>query len=319
VAPEAFMKFHIAETLQRRWVESPPAGWTAKLEVPLLDRGESRILGYQPKADLMLQHCDSSRRVWIELEISRADPSANQVKFGSAHLLCPLPPGDAFVSLVTRGVVPGRSNLAAHAIWLLRACGLRAFQMPLLPEFDAAAIKQFNQGKVPLDRLLTPDLGEIIASTEPVASSGGSGIYRATNRLEVILNILQWNKDMTDGEARAAWGRRRVTYFVHDPASNLFAPSKFAAYTRIPEAAANDEPHPFNPAMTVRSYSKIPHDTPIFDGRKAWQRIASLSFQVTKARDCPPRLQEHFRSWLAIHEDALHSDLDEAEILIENP
>lgn len=315
---DVFMKFLIADTLQRRWVDEPPAGWTASREVGVISAVEARMLGYQPKADLMLQNTSTSQRVWIELEISRADPAANHVKFGSAHLMNPLPAGDAFVSLVSRHVTLGRSNLAAHAVWLLRASGLRAFQMPLLPQLDATTIKQLNQGSLSLDRIPTPDLGEILLATVPDGSSEGSGIYRVTNRLEVILNIHQWNKDMVSEDTRAAWGRRRVRYFVHDRSSHLFAPSKFAAYTRIPKVPSSDEPLPYNPAMTVRAYSKVPHDTPIFDGRKAWQRISSLGFQVTKARDCPSRIQEHFRSWLAIHENALHCSLDEAEILIEN-
>lgn len=82
---------------------------------------------------------------------------------------------------------------------------------------------------------------------------------------------------MVSEDARVAWGHRRVRYFVHDRSSNLFAPSKFAAYTRIPKAPSSDEPLPYNPAMTVRAYSKVPHDTPIFDGRKAWQRISSVT------------------------------------------
>jgi hypothetical protein len=310
------MKFRLAEALQHRWVERPPAGWTASREVALLDRAEARILGYQPKADLMLQHLESSRRVWIELEISRADPVANPVKFGSAHLLKPLPPSDSFVSLVSRDIAAGRANLTAHAVWLLRSSGLRAFQMPLLPELNGRAIKLLNQGKGDLNDLPTPDLGELLLSTEPVCSSGGSGIYRVTNRLEVFLNIHQWNKDMTDSQSRTAWGRRRVRYFVHDPRSNLFAPSKFAAYTRIPEAAGNEEPPPFNPAMTVRYYSRIPHDTPIFDGRRAWHRIASLGFHVLFPKDCQSIIQRHFKAWLAMHSSSIHTDFDKAAILV---
>jgi hypothetical protein len=121
-----------------------------------------------------------------------------------------------------------------------------------------------------------------------------------------------------DSEAtRTAWGRRRVRYFVHDPHSNLFAPSKFAAYTRMPKALSPDEPLPYNPAMTVRAYSKIPHDTPVFDGRKAWQKISSLGFQVTKASNCPARVQEYFRSWMGRYRFALHADFNEAEILVD--
>jgi hypothetical protein len=312
------MKFLVAEALQRRWVESPPAGWVASREVRLISAEEGRMLGYQPTVDLMLRNEVSDARVWIEVEISRADPAANHMKFGSAHLLNPLPARDAFVSLVSRDIAPGRSNLAAHATWLLRANGLRAFQLPLLPGLSGQTIKQLNQGDLPLDQLPTPELGEILLATQPVGSANGSGIYYVTNRLEVILNIHQWNKDMANGDTRSAWGRRRVHYFVHDSNSGLFAPSKFAAYTRIPKEPNQDEPLPYNPAMTVSAYSRIPHDTPIFDGRKAWQKISSLDFQVTKAADCQPRIQEHFRSWLALHATTLHADFNTAELLIES-
>ena len=311
------MKFFVADALQQRWVARPPAGWTASREVGVISPSESRMLGYQPKADLMLQNRSTHQRVWIELEISRADPAANQMKFGSAHLLNPLPGGDAFVSLISRHITTGRSNLAAHATWLLRANGMRAFQMPLLPELDALTIKRLNQGEVSLDQLPTPDLVEILLATEPVGNSEGSGIYRVTNRLEVILNIHQWNKDMAREDNRAAWGRRHVRYFVHDRSSNLFGPSKFAAYTRIPKTPSADEPLPYNPAMTVRAYTKIPHDTPIFDGRKAWQKISSLGFRVTNASECPALIQDHFRAWAGIHAACLDIDFDQAEILIE--
>ena len=50
------MKFHIAETLQQRWVKEPPAGWVASREVGVVSQPQSRMPGYQPKADLMLQN-----------------------------------------------------------------------------------------------------------------------------------------------------------------------------------------------------------------------------------------------------------------------
>lgn len=311
------MKFCLAETLQKRWEKDPPPGWIAKREVAVITAAGARILGYQPKADLLLCSKDSNQRIWIELEVSRADPAANHIKFGSAHMLDPLPSSDAFVSLVSQHVSLGRTNLAAHATWLLRANGLRAFQIPLLPQLDASTIQQFNQGRLSLDTLPTPDLGEILLATEPIGSSEGSGIYRVTNRLEVILNIHQWNKDMSYEDARTAWGSRRARYFVHDRSSNLFAPSKFAAYTRIPMINAPDEPLPYNPAMTVRAYSKIPHDNPIFDGRKAWKNISSLGFEVKRASKCPKVIQDHFRSWLGLHAALLDVDFRQAEILVE--
>jgi hypothetical protein len=69
------------------------------------------LLGYAPQADVVLQEVATGRRVWVELEVSRADPVANHAKFATAHLVSPMPAGDAFVSMVSRHVVRGRSNL----------------------------------------------------------------------------------------------------------------------------------------------------------------------------------------------------------------
>jgi len=55
------MKFFIAKALQQRWVEHPPAGWIALQEVGLISNTESRMLGYEPKADL-LQHDPTASR-----------------------------------------------------------------------------------------------------------------------------------------------------------------------------------------------------------------------------------------------------------------
>lgn len=72
---------------------------------------------------------------------------------------------------------------------------------------------------------------------------------------------------------------------------------------------------PFNPAMTVKAYAAIPHDTPIFDGRKAWQKISSLGFKVAKAADCPAPIQAHFRTWLTLYRTTILADFNKAEIL----
>ena len=61
------MKFHIAETLQQRWVADPPSGWIASREVAVLSRDHGRMLGYLPKADLMLRNQATSQRIWIEI------------------------------------------------------------------------------------------------------------------------------------------------------------------------------------------------------------------------------------------------------------
>ncbi|MEI7865735.1 MAG: hypothetical protein WCI38_10225, partial [Chthoniobacterales bacterium] len=188
------MKFRLASELQRRLVEYPPPGWIAKREVGLLSPKLTRVLGYRPCVDLLLESQAAAQRIWVEFEISRADPVANHTKFASAHLIDPLPSGDVFVSLVSNDIARGRANLGAHAIFLLRLAGLHAFQMPLLPSLDAETIKKLNQGRIGLDAV--PDLGmvEVIELTYPVCGSAAvSRIYYATNRLEVLLNLHQWN------------------------------------------------------------------------------------------------------------------------------
>ena len=50
----------------------------------------------------------STRRLWIEFEISRADPAANHAKFATAHLFRPWGPSDAFVSMISAHVARAR-------------------------------------------------------------------------------------------------------------------------------------------------------------------------------------------------------------------
>jgi hypothetical protein len=90
-------------------------------------------LGYDPRADVVLTNTASKTRVWIEFEVSRADPVANQTKFATAHLFLPQTPADHFVAMVSPHIDRGRRNLAAGAIRLMRRVGMSAFQTTLLP------------------------------------------------------------------------------------------------------------------------------------------------------------------------------------------
>jgi hypothetical protein len=190
----------------------------------------AEMLGYAPQADAMLQEVATGRRVWVELEVSRADPVANHAKFATAHLVSPMPQTDSFVSMVSRHVVRGRSNLAAHTVGLMRAIGIRAFQTPLLPNIDADDIKRLNH--LPIDRLREEPLETFqeLVRVMSVASILGraleSDIHFAANAVEVVFNIHRWNLDMKSPVLRERWRRRPVRYFAHDPRSGLFAPSK---------------------------------------------------------------------------------------------
>ncbi len=60
--------------LQAQFAEHCPAGWISQREVPVLPPRLESVLGYAPRADVLLRKQDDSKRLWIEFEISRADP-----------------------------------------------------------------------------------------------------------------------------------------------------------------------------------------------------------------------------------------------------
>lgn len=315
------MKFHVARELQQRLIRHPPEGWRAEKEVGLLSAPVTNMIGYTPKVDLMLEHLSTQERIWIEFEISRADPVANHAKFGSGHLINPLPPTDAFVFLMSSDIAKGRANLAAHAIYLLRAVGLRAFQMDLLREVDGPTMKQFNHGRLPLDQLPTPDIDEIIAWTKPIGNerdhvTGANEIYYATNPLEVLLNLHRWNDEVKTAEGKASWGKRSVRYLVYEPKTGRFAPSKFCAYTRIRRRDSETDPIVAVPPMTVAAYSKISHDYPIFDGQKAWKHLERLGFDKVSPGECDTAVLTHLESWIAETKDVVRIDPERCQILL---
>lgn len=133
----------LAAYLQHAFASHCPPGWHSQAEVPLLSADLHRLFGYAPQVDVLLTH-DDGRRLWIEFEISRADPVANHAKFATTHLFQPQPPSDLFLSMVTAHVARGRRNLAANTIWLMRYAGLQAYQTPLLPHLPPTEIKRLN-------------------------------------------------------------------------------------------------------------------------------------------------------------------------------
>lgn len=308
------MKFRLASELQRRFVESPPSGWVAKREVGLLSPEITRVLGYRPCADLLLESQAAAQRIWVEFEISRADPVANHTKFASAHLIDPLPSGDVFVSLVSNDIARGRANLGAHAIFLLRLAGLHAFQMPLFPSLDAGTIKKLNQGCIGLDAMPDPDMVEVIELTRPVGRApAASRIYYATNRLEVLLNLHQWNSDMAQPALREQWGQRKIRYLVADPCTGLFAPAKFCAYTRMPCPFA--KPEVATPCMTVPAYVAIPQADTIFDGQKARLRIERIGLRSVRLDHAPQSLVRSFAKWHSANRESVKVALEACVLL----
>jgi hypothetical protein len=269
----------------------------------------------------MFQEVRTGRRVWVELEISRADPVANHAKFATAHLLQPLPAQDTFVSMVSRHVDRGRSNLCAHTIGLMRAIGLRAFQTPLLPSVGSAEIKRLNHleaGRLREEPLQTDgELRRMMSVATVFGHALESDIHFAANAVEVVYNIQRWNKDIADPSLRERWGQRRVRYFAHDPRTKLFAPSKFAAYLRLTSATRifDGRPHSLT-GMSVESYAEIDHAHPIFDGHRAWQHLnGNLGMPARPLEMLDPKTMDAFWRWAERHRDALNIDARGAIIL----
>src|SRR6266540_6382768 len=135
---------HLARYLQEQFQARCPAGWRCTRERSLLDLSDRTTLGYDPRADIVLERTDGSRRLWIELEISRADPAANHAKFATAHVLRPWSAADAFVSMISAHVARGRRNLGAGMIHVMRQVGIDAFQTVLLPDLSRDRIQLLN-------------------------------------------------------------------------------------------------------------------------------------------------------------------------------
>jgi hypothetical protein len=268
--------------LQREFARLCPPGWSAKMEVPLLSRELEGLLGYAPRADVLLAREDGVRRLWIEFEVSRAGPVANHAKFATAHLFSPQVETDAFVAMVSPHVSRGRRNLASNAVSLMRQVGMEAFQTVLFPHLSPEEVKRLNHLRLADVRGLNgtdaewPDVGRemerVFVVSEAALAVPGHRVYLASDLLDVMLNVRQWNVEMETKEGRALWGRRTVRYFVLDPRSGEFAPSKFCAYLPLRErreARGHADKGTARTTMTLELYAQLDGQDSRFDGHRA--------------------------------------------------
>ncbi|PDV98017.1 hypothetical protein, partial [Candidatus Viridilinea mediisalina] len=236
---------NLAKFLQSEFVRLCPVGWRCQTEQRLLAPAFDQQMGYASRVDLLLYREDGTRQLWIEFEVSRADPVANHAKFSVAHLFQPQLESDTFVSMISPRVDYGRANLAGNMITLMRKIGMQAFQMPLVPYLSAPAINALN--KLSQAELMTHseieaqrELERIFAIVEPAFTVETQRIHFASNLLEVMLNIRTWNAEINQAAHSARWGKRTISYFVFDPITHLFAPSKFCAYVALKAATTTE-------------------------------------------------------------------------------
>jgi hypothetical protein len=262
-----------------------------------------------------MERNDGSRRIWIELEISRADPVANQAKFAAASYFEEHLRGDAFVSMASRHIVPGRRALLAGMAVLMRSIGIPAFQIDLLPHLDGTQIKALNA--MPAGYLGTSakiDVGleieRVLAITELRVASGWHRIHMADNPFAVATNVRTWNRELADPAVAKRWGRRRIHYFVHDDVTGEFAPSKFCAF--VPASTGGSAAGPFlrvreaPGGMTSELYLRLGEGDSRFDGNVAQEHLRRrLRYRAVGLKDAPNGLACAFARWLAERADAV--------------
>jgi len=306
----------LAEYLQREFKKHPFEGWKCRDEVPLLSPDFDDFFGYEPRVDVLMERIDGSRRLWIEFEISRADPVANHAKFATAHLFQPQPNTDTFISMISSHVERGRRNLGANTILLMRHIGMNAFQTVLLPQFMPEKIKRLNHlsiveiEKEKVD--VSSEMQRVLDITETVVHSSDKCIHFASDLLEVMVNLRKWNEEIKIENYKKLWGKRTVTYFVFDPLSETFAPSKFCAYVAISASNLMST----NTAMSIDLYVTLDGTDSRFDGRRARLHLTKgLAMRNQKLPDSIP-LFIAFENWLNQHTETITVHPNGAIILL---
>jgi hypothetical protein len=298
----------LALYLQRAFESQCPSGWICRREVRLLPLELQKMMGYSPRADVLLERNDGSRRLWVEFEVSRADPVANHAKFATAHLFLPQISTDAFVSMVSSHVNRGRRNLAANTISVMRHIGMNAFQTVLLPHVSALEIKRLNH--LDLHSILSEhlaiedEINRALSVSEVVPTSSGHRIHLVGDMIEVLLNLRRWNQDLSTSEGQSLWKRRTVTYFVYDPFSKNFAPSKFCAYVVMPPAryvSVSKLTMAEKTEMSVSLYVTLDEADKCFDGHRARTHLTQSLAMPTHTANEVPEVPSLFDNWLSRH------------------
>jgi hypothetical protein len=281
--------------LQKKFKENCPKDWFSYSEVELLPPELSQMLGYSPRVDVLLENRILSRRYWIEFEISRADPVANHVKFATGHLFSPQSPNEIFVSMMSSHITRGRHNLAANTIFLMRRIGMSAFQTMLFPQLSPKDVKRLNHTSSidELDKLnISDEIDRIFNVTVQINSMSQHKIFFTSNYAEVMLNLRTWNQEIESEHGKELWGKRTVTYFVFDPASEKFAPAKFCAFLPVDANRIG---------MDLSLYTELSENETRFDGTIARKHLVNSLGMIEKRPHDVPRISSIFQRWFQNH------------------
>jgi hypothetical protein len=300
---------NLATYLQQEFITKQPPGWTCQSEVRLLAPQLAKLLGFSPRADVLMERADGGCRLWIEFEISRADPVANHAKFATIQLFHSQAAVDVFLSMISPGVARGRRNLAANMIWVMRRIGMEAYQTVLLPHTSRQEIRRLNH--LAPDALIQEALNvqaeieRVLTVCYSLGQTDTMNIHFVANLMEVMFNLEQWNQDLATKSGQALWGKRTVTYFACNPRSGQFAPSKSCAYVPVSDLTAPGSAV-VGSIMTLPTYVQIDRTEPIFDGGRAVDHLTrNLAMRRVPATEQPGLLRQ-FEEWLSRHSDSIN-------------
>ncbi len=303
----------LTKFLQREFSRRPPVGWACRCEVRLLPVDLEKLLGYSPRVDVLFEREEPKRRLWIEFEVSRADPVANHAKFLTSHLFRHQLDGDCFISMVSPHVNKGRRNLAANTISVMRQVGMEAYQTLLLPELQPDEIKRLNHlDLVQLENQslhVDREIERAMVISEPVVTMTDCDIHLAGDLLIVFFNVRHWNDDVSTEDGGRLWGRRTVTYFVYESETRLFAPSKFCAYSAVPLRSDRRSPVQSSPALgvlSVATYSRFNDGTHLLDGNRAVNHLTGQLGMLLRRPEEVPEVAAQFKDWFARVADCIN-------------
>ena len=204
----------------------------------------------------------------------------------------------------------------------MRRLCMQAFQMPLFPTMVGTLVKELNHLPKPelFDRKLdvATEIDRALSISAPVYADTSHKIFFVSNAFEVSLNVMEWNQSAQSPEGASLWGKRTVTYFVYDPRSQLFAPSKFCAFipvTSLSEASDTGLDCSIF-GMTMVYYCSIDPNEPRFDGGIARNHFLNrLGYRLLRPGESPELLQR-FERWIKTHEHRIRIHPRRAHILL---
>jgi hypothetical protein len=184
----------------------------------------------------------------------------------------------------------------------MRKVGMSAFQTTLFPNIPPAEIKRLNCTSkdlligIGLD--VVSEIERVFATVTPVGRWGRLDVHYVGDLLDLLVNLRGWNTDIESAEGRKTWGRRSIGYFVHDPISKMFAPSKFCAYVPVlPRSCGVEDGSADSFRMTTALYSHLNDGSHMMDGQKAWHHLtACLGMRSTQGIGTGS-LAGHFARW----------------------